>query len=53
MGAVDLGHAIHAYPTLANAPQHAAGRAFDARLQRTWVQAMLRGYGRLSRLLAR
>ena len=48
--AVDVGHAIHAYPTLANGPQLAAAKAFDTKLQSRWLRALLGGYLRFSRL---
>ena len=48
--ALDVGHAIHAYPTLANGPQLAAAKAFDTKLQSRWLRAFLGGYLRFSRL---
>ena len=51
--AVDLGHAVHAYPTLSNGPQFAAGLAFEEKLKRPWLRGFLGGYLRLARLLGR
>jgi pyruvate/2-oxoglutarate dehydrogenase complex dihydrolipoamide dehydrogenase (E3) component len=48
--AVTLGHAVHAYPTLANGPQLAAGEAFPPRLRRPLQRIVLGLYLRLSRL---
>ena len=51
--AVSLGHAVHAYPTLANGPAHAAGQAFEPRLRRLAPRALLGLYLRWSRLFQR
>ena len=51
--AVSLGHAVHAYPTLANGPARAAGQAFAPKLQRALPRTALALYLRWSRLFRR
>ena len=51
--AVNLSHAVHAYPTLANGPARAAEQAFEPRLRRLAPRTVLGLYLRWSRLFRR